>query len=259
MTQWMVLYRKEINEMVRNYKIIWVPLVFILLGVMQPVSAYYMPQILDEFGGLPEGAIIDIPLPSGGEVLIQVLSNYGMLGVLILVLSSMGIVSVERQSGVAAMVMMKPVPHSSYILSKWAGLMTITFTALFIGYAAAWYYTNLLIESVAVERVIQSIVIYSVWLCFVLTLTLFLSTLMKSNGSVAFMTILIIMLLSMATSFFENKMKWSPATMTGHSGNVLQFGELEASFLPGTLITLVMVVIILILTIQVFKQKELLD
>lgn len=259
MTQWMVLYRKEITEMVRNYKIMWVPLVFILLGVMQPVSAYYMPQILDTFGGLPEGTIIEIPLPTGGEVLMQVLSNYGMLGVLILVLSSMGVVSIERQSGVAGMIMMKPVPHSSYILSKWAGLMTITIISLFIGYAASWYYTSLLIESVAIERVFQSVAIYSLWLCFVITLTLFFSTVMKGNGSVAFMTIFVIVLLSTVTSFMEIKMKWSPATMTAHTGNVLQLGELQASFLPGVLTTIVMIIVILILTIQVFKHKELLD
>lgn len=174
MTQWTVLYQKEITAMVRNYKILWIPIVFILLGVMQPVSSYYMPEILDTFGGLPEGTILEMPTPTGAEVLMNVLSNYGMLGVLILVLSAMGIVSEEKQSGVAAMVMIKPVSYSSYILSKWAGLLTITFVSLLIGYVASWYYTSLLIETVAFERVFQSVVIYSIWLVFVVTLTLFL-------------------------------------------------------------------------------------
>ena len=164
MTQWAVLYRKEMMEMVRNYKILWIPIVFILLGVMQPVSSYYMPEILDTLGSLPEGTILEMPTPSGAEVLMDVLSNYGMLGVLILVLGAMGIVSAERQSGVAGMVMIKPVPYSSYILSKWAGFVTITLISLFIGYAASWYYTNLLIETVAFELIFQSVMIYSIWL-----------------------------------------------------------------------------------------------
>ncbi|MCM2677651.1 ABC transporter permease [Alkalicoccobacillus plakortidis] len=257
MRQWAVLYRKEMTEMARNYKMFWVPIVFILLGVMQPVSSYYMPELLDTFGGLPEGTILEMPTPNGAEVLMQVLSNYGMLGVLILVLSAMGVVSAERQSGVAAMVMIKPVPYSSYIVSKWVGLLTMTLISLFIGYAASWYYTNLLIETVAFERILQSVVIYSIWLVFVVTVTLFFSTIMKGNGSVAFVTIFVVFALSTVTSILGKYMKWSPATMTEHTGQVLSSGELDSSFLLAFMTTIAMIIVVLIASIQIFKQKEL--
>ena len=257
MTHFAVLYRKEMTEMVRNYKLMWIPLVFILLGIMQPVSAYYLPQILETFGGLPEGAKIEIPTPTGPQVLMEVLANYGMIGVLILVLSGMGVVSGERQSGVAGMVMMKPVPYSSYILSKWAGFLTITLSSLLIGYAASWYYTNLLIEHVAFAPVFQSIAVYSLWLVFVVTLTIFFSTLMKGTGSVAFVTIFVVVILSTVTSLITKYTKWSPATMTEHAGTLLQAGELQSSFILAVVTTLVIIVGILVLTIQVFKQKEL--
>lgn len=259
MTQWTVLYRKEMMEMVRNYKILWIPIVFILLGVMQPVSAYYMPEILDTFGGLPEGTILEMPTPTGAEVLMQVLSNYGMLGVLILVLSAMGVVSSERQSGVAGMVMIKPVPYSSYILSKWAGLITITLISLFIGYLASWYYTSLLIETVAFDRTLQSAVIYSIWLVFVITLTLFFSTLMKGNGSITFITILVVFAFSTITTILEKYMKWSPATMTKHSGQVLLSRELATNFWLAFIITMAIIIVLLLSSIQIFKQKELLE
>jgi len=259
MTQWTVLYRKEIIEMARNYKILWIPIVFILLGVMQPVSSYYMPEILATFGGLPEGTILEMPIPTGAEVLMSVLSNYGMLGVLILVLSAMGVVSGERQSGVAGMVMIKPVSYSSYILSKWAGLLTITLFSLVIGYIASWYYTSLLIETVAFELVFQSVVIYSLWLIFVVTLTLFFSTLMKGNGSVAFISIFVVFAFSTLTSILGKYMKWSPATMTKHTGQILLTGELDSSFILAVFTTIAIIVIVLISAIQVFKQKELLE
>lgn len=255
----MVLYRKEVTEMIRNYKILWIPIAFILLGVMQPVSSYYMPQILDTFGGLPEGTILEMPLPTGEEVLMQVLSNYGMLGVLILVLSAMGIVSAERQSGVAGMVMIKPVPYSSYIISKWAGLITVTLISLVIGYVASWYYTSLLIEPVAFERIFQSVAIYSIWLVFVVTMTLFFSTLMKGNGSVAFVSIFVVFAISTVTSILEKYMKWSPATMTEYTGQVLLSGELDSSFLLAIISTIAIIIVVLISSIQIFKQKELLE
>lgn len=259
MTQWRVLYRKELMEMIRNFKLLWIPLVFILLGVMQPISSYYMPKMLDTLGGLPEGTIIEMPLPTGAEALMSVISNYGMLGILILVLSAMGIVSVERQNGVAGMVMSKPVPYSSYILSKWAGLVTITLLSFFIGYLASWYYTNLLIGSVTPDRIFQSFAIYGLWLVFVVTLTLFFSTVMKGSGSVAFISILIIATISIVTSIFNEKMKWSPATLTGHTGYLLQSGDVQPNFLPTVLLTVALIVLILYFTIQIFKNKEILE
>lgn len=259
MTQWLVLYRKELKEMMRNYKFLWIPIVFILLGVMQPVSVYYMPEILDKLGSLPDGTIIEMPTPTGREVLIEVLSNYGLLGVLILVLGAMGIVSTERQSGVASIVMVKPVPYSSYILSKWAGLLTITFISLFVGYLASWYYTSLLIETVAFERVVQSVLIYSVWLVFVVTVTLFFSTFMKGSSSVAFITIFVVFAISTVTSILTKYMKWSPASMTEYASQSLLSGELNSSFLLAFISTLFIIIVMLILSIQIIKQKELLE
>lgn len=259
MTHLMVLYRKEMTEMIRNYKILWIPIVFILLGVTQPVSSYYMPKILDTFGGLPEGTVLEMPLPTGEEILMNVLSNYGMLGVLVLVLSGMGIVSTERQSGVAGMVMIKPVPYSAYILSKWAGLVTVTLISLGIGYVASWYYTSLLIETVAFEQIFQSVAIYSIWLVFVVTMTLFFSTIMKGNGSVAFVTIFVVFAISTLTAVLGKYMMWSPATMTEFTGQVLLLGELESSFFLAFIITIAIIIVVLISSIQIFKQKELLD
>lgn len=259
MTQWTVLYRKEMKEMMRNYKLLWIPIVFILLGVMQPVSSYYMPEILDAFGNLPEGTILEMPIPTGEEVLMSVLSNYGLLGVLILVLGSMGVVSAERQSGVAGMVMIKPVPYAAYILSKWAGLLTITLVSLFIGFAASWYYTSLLIEQVAFERIFQGVAIYSIWLVFVVTLTLFFSTIMKGNGSVAFVTIFVVFAISTITSIVGKYLKWSPSTMTEHTAQVLYTGEVDSSFLFALITTVVVIVLLLVSCIQLFKQKELLE
>lgn len=83
----------------RIFKWVWVPLVSLILGVMQPLTSYYMPQILDYASGLPEGAVIQIPQPSAAEGMSQVLSQFGTIGVLILVLSFMGAVAGERHSG----------------------------------------------------------------------------------------------------------------------------------------------------------------
>lgn len=49
-----VLYRKEMLEMTRSYKLIWIPVVFIILGIMQPLTTYYLPEILKASGDVPQ-------------------------------------------------------------------------------------------------------------------------------------------------------------------------------------------------------------
>src|SRR5690606_36374281 len=105
-------------EMARNFKVIWVPLTFLFLGAIDPLTAYYMPKIIDALGGLPEGTVIEIPLPSPGESLLMSVGQFDTLGVLIIALMLMGTVAGERKSGVAEMVLVKPVPVGFYISAK---------------------------------------------------------------------------------------------------------------------------------------------
>jgi ABC-2 type transport system permease protein len=43
MSQFLVLFRKEMLELWRSYKWLWVPLVFLFLGIIQPAATYYLP------------------------------------------------------------------------------------------------------------------------------------------------------------------------------------------------------------------------
>ncbi|WP_054636111.1 ABC transporter permease [Thalassobacillus sp. C254] len=149
MNQWIQLWKKECLEMWRNFKWIWVPLVFIILGLTEPLSTYYMPVIMESVGGLPEGAVFEMPMPSPGEVLMMTTSQFNMLGILVIVLASMGLISSERRSGVAGLILVRPVPHASYVTAKWTGMIVLGWLSLFLGYLASWYYTNLLFGSLS--------------------------------------------------------------------------------------------------------------
>lgn len=52
MNSFIVLVNKEFTQMIRDFKIIWLPLVFILLGITQPVMTYYLPTILEALGAV---------------------------------------------------------------------------------------------------------------------------------------------------------------------------------------------------------------
>jgi len=259
MTQWLVLYRKEMLELWRSMKWLWVPVVFVILGVMQPISSYYLPDILKSAGNLPEGAIIQIPTPSSLEVLAQTISQYGTMGVLILVLSSMGIVAGERQSGVAAMILVKPVPHASFITAKWAAASTLTLASFAAGFAAAWYYTVILFGEVPIAQTLQGFAAYALWLMFVITVTVTMSALFKGNGAIAFISIGSIALLTIISGLLTRYLSWSPSKLADYAGNLLLTGKAGESLPYAIGISLAAMAVLLVLAIAGFKRKELVE
>lgn len=241
----------------RNYKWVWVPIVFILLGVMQPITSYYLPQLLDVAGGLPEGAVIDIPLPSPEMVMVEAINNMGMMGLLVLVLSSMGVVSGERGSGVAGMVLVKPVKFISYITAKWAGVVTLTLLSLGLGVLAGWYYTELLIGAVDVSSMAASYAITALWFIFVMTLTVFFSSIMRSGGAVAFLALLCAVSLTLITSLIPKWMQWSPGNLLSNAANVLMGQPVMELLWLHIAVSGVMIAVLLCGAAALFKRKEL--
>ena len=257
MKQWLLLFQKEWLEMTRNFKVVWIPLVFILIGMMQPITSYYLPQIIEKAGNLPEGAVFEIPLPSSGVVLAQTLGQYSQVGVLILVLAFMGIVSSERNSGVAGMILVKPVSYTSYITAKWLSASLLAFLSFLIGMLSAWYYTELLIGDVVISALIKGILIYGLWLTFLLTLTVLLSSLLKSSGVVAFLTLLTAILLSASTSLLSKWMQWSPARLSTHANALFISGTPDTNFILSLFVTIALIIVFLLVSVQMFQRKEL--
>jgi len=224
MRAWSLLFRKEMLESARNYKWVWIPLVYVLLGISNPITTYYMPAIL-KAGGLSEEAAKLIPIPTAGEILAKSLSQYNTLGLLVLALAFMGVVAAERQSGSAIMVLVKPVSHMSYIMAKWSGMTAITLAAVGLGQLAAWYYTSLLFESVPFSWIAGSYFVFVLWAVFVNSLVLLFSSLLKSTGGVAFISLAIAVVLSLAASLLGHAMDWSPSRLASEAGAILTQGQ----------------------------------
>jgi ABC-2 type transport system permease protein len=216
------LLGKEMLELARSMKLVWVPLVFVALGIMQPVSLYYMPVILENAGNLPEGAVIDIPPPEAAQVMADTLSQFGVLGMLVLVLVFMGIVSGERGSGTASLILVKPVSVAAFLGAKWSGMLLLAWLSLLSGYAAAWYYTTLLIGPFSFEAFARSAAIYGLWMAFAMSATLLFSTMLRSAAAAAFCTLGLMAALSLAASLLPRYAGWSPGALGGYAFGLAQ-------------------------------------
>lgn len=259
MNQWMTLLNKEFLEMARNYKWMWVPISFILLGVMDPLTSFYMPQIIDSVGGLPEGAVIEFPTPTAIEVFIMSMGEYQTLGILIIVLSMMGAVAGERKSGVAQLILVKPVSYFSYITSKWVSAIILVSISLFLGLLASWYYTGVLFEYISFGKFLSAFAMYGLWLAFVATLAVFFSTVFKHPGVAGTVTLTIIFVGNIFSGTFSHLLEWSPTQLLPYASELLISGTLPENTWPAIGFTSVTILAALGAAVTIFKSKELAD
>ena len=228
-TGW-ILFRKEWLDFRRSYKAVWVPLVFLVLGISQPVSSYLLPDLLKSAGNLPEGSIMQIPVPQPMEVLAGTLSNFSSVGLLVLVLAAMSAVAGERTSGAAELVMAKPVSALAYIVSKWLAYVLLSAGSLLLGYLGAWYYTDQLIGPVDAGRAFAAFGLYALWVSVYLSLTLLLSARLRSAAASAAGALGAAALLGILSGSLPKWFGWSPGRLTAHVRELLLTGAPGGSF-----------------------------
>ncbi len=181
-----ILLKKEWREHLRNFKILWIPLVFIILGMLEPVTNHFLPEIMKKVGNLPEDAEFLWPQLKGEDIFYSLVGQYQFIGVLLIILAFMGSISGERKNGTATLLYVRPISYRTYFLSKWIMCNGIALSSVWLGFFAAWYYIEILYNSVDVSLTLAFIGTYSLWIIFVVTIVLALSAWLPSGGVAGF-------------------------------------------------------------------------
>lgn len=221
------LYLRELLEAVRSYRLVWVPVVFIILGIMQPLVAYYMPDILAASSNAPAALLENYELPDAATVMAQALGQYGTIGMLVLALAVMNSLAGERYSGTFELLMAKPLPPVSIVAAKWAAHLTVLLLAVGLGTAGAAYYTALLMGQLSWSAVAAGSSLYALWLLCAVSLTLFFSAWLRGPAA-AGLALLLAAGMSLVHSLLPSQTGWLPAALPGLSAAVLAGGAAEA-------------------------------
>lgn len=253
--QWITLLQKELLENWRNYKWVWVPIVIVILTIMDPITNYFLPEIIESVGNLPEGAVIELPTPTTSEALMMSLEQLGTLGILIIVLTSMGTIANERKSGVAELILTKPVRYAYYVSAKWVSWNLLIWVSLLIAFFINWYYIQILYGDVAIILVLKIVFFYGLWMSFVITVTIFYNTLFISQGIVAFMSLGTVILLHLFSAIFINRFTWLPNNISEHIYLLVESNSLPDKLVTTSLVTVGLIIGLLLLSIGQLKRQ----
>lgn len=260
MTHFSALIGKEWLEQRRSLKIIWLPIVFALLGLTQPMMMYFLPDILKAFGtGNEAEQVINLMgNQSAQAVMAQTLgSQFDQLGIIIIVVALMACIQSDRTKGMLAFIMTRPVNTIEYVLSKWVMQCLMGLGSLLIGYILAAYYTYFLFGELSINTLIESFFVYALWFVFVISLVVFASAAFDSSAIVAMVSVFIAILLGVISGFGGWVQMFNPAYLSKNATALIMSGQSMDYYVPTIFITIAWIVLLVILTIFMVKIKPL--
>src|SRR5690625_6555655 len=119
MAQWLILYRHEMLYRWRNKQIVWLPLVMAIIAILDMLTYYYLPEVIELSGGLPKGAVFEVPSIQPYDAIIMGFDQLSLIGTLIILAIAMGTIASERKSGFAEIILSIHIYHFYYITTKW--------------------------------------------------------------------------------------------------------------------------------------------
>ena len=123
MSGFRVLLRKELLEAWRTRRLPAVAVLFLVVGILSPLTARYLNEILAM--ALGDQLPVTLPVPTAATALDQLLKNLGQMGALAAIALAMGSVSGELDRGTAALVLAQPATRSAFLLAKLSGIAIV--------------------------------------------------------------------------------------------------------------------------------------
>lgn len=247
-----VAFRKEWMELVRSYRLLVVGIVLLFFGLTSPILTKFTPELLKL---IPTGEItIQMPPQTVLNAIGQYVKNMAQFGVVLALLLTMGSVSQEKDKGTAAMVLVKPMSRGAFLGAKFLGLGAMFAVSLAAAGIAAYYYTFLLFEAMDILHWLVLNLFLLIYAMVIVAITLFCSTLTKSQAAAGGIALGLIFIPSLIGSLLGLG-KYLPGELNTWGMRLMQGDSTPSWIALG--ISLGLIVISLVASWLVFNRQEL--
>ncbi len=253
----MAFLKKEFKAIFKTYRWWVIPLVFLIFALMSPPSAKLTPQLLTSL--LPKGMAFKIPEPALTDAFAQWFKNISQIGMLAVILLTMGIVAEEKSSGTILLIVTKPVSRANVVLSKFAAQAVWLAISFLTAAAVCFAYAVMIFKFDKLAVFTQANMLYVLYFIFVVALTVFFSTVLKNQIAAGGLSLVTVMLLSLGASLSQTFDKLAPTGLTT-IGNKIALGQKGAEFTQAAwpaITAAILIISFLGAAIAIFNGEEL--
>ncbi|MDD3874995.1 MAG: ABC transporter permease subunit [Bacteroidales bacterium] len=249
--RFIVIFKKELLEYSRSKKLVAVLLIFSFFGIVSPLTAYFLPDIMEHFTK-SQNVNIDIPAPTYDDAVFQYIKNLSQMCVFILILMNMGIISGEKEKGTAVFLLVKPVKRSSFILAKFSAVFTITVTSICLSALFTAFYTFLFFDTLNIFNFIVQNLLITLYILCVMSITLMFSTIARSQILSGILTFFMWISFSIFAQFGEIG-RYSPDGLISAAFTFPTTGQI---FPESIVLTALIILLSIVVSLSVFEKWE---
>lgn len=244
---------KEFTEYIRTYKLFILLIVFTIFGFLSPITAKYLPQIIEMAGLNP--AAMGMGDPTAIDSFAQFFKNVGQMGLLVVVIIFSGIMANEFSKGTLVNMLTKGLKRPTVILSKTISSILCWTVAYLLCLGITYGYTSYYFEIEGFRHMFAAF--FALWLygVFLLVLVILGGTMFKNvygslllTGAVA----VVLTLLNLVPSF----QKFNPASLASDGLLLMTAQKALADLLPAFVLCGVAILLLTVASIMIFNKKQ---
>lgn len=253
MRGYIAFIKKELMEQWRTFKWLIVLAVFFLFGMMSPLTAKLMPEILKNLD--MGGVTIVLPEPVMTDAYSQFFKNMTQMGIVVLLLVFGGSLSGELTRGTLVNILAKGLPRHTVILSKYLASLILWTLGYALSVLTAYGYTAYLFKEGEAQNLLFSV--FCLWLfgCFLLALIL-LSATIAAGGFGGLILSALGLALMLLLNIFPMVQKYNPITLASDNMDLILGNQTISGLMVTIWITLVLTGSSLLGAILIFRKRK---
>lgn len=244
---------KEFLEIRRSWRLWVVPGILAFFAVTGPIMALLTPRLLASMASQQPGVVITVPDPTAVDAYAQFVKGLTQMVLLALIIGGGGLVSGERASGTAIMVLTKPVSRAAFILAKLVAELVLLVVATMLATVVTLLVTRALFPPVAAAPLFTAVAIWLLQAGLVVSAMVFFSASFRSRGGAAGAGLAFVMA-TLVLSIWPAAERYSFIGLPGAIGSALRGGGGSVAWQAGT--ALVGMIGFATGAMVVFRRKE---
>ena len=247
----MSLWRLEWLRLIRTRRLVALVGVFAFFGMVGPLTARYLPEIIDRFGGDIE---VVVPDPSPVDGIAQFSSNAIQIGLLVAVVVAAGALALDAIPEMAVFLRTR-VRSSARLL---APRLTVVFGAIaaayLLGVAVAWYETAVLLGALPAGGLLLGALLGVLYLAFAVAVVAVAGS--RAGGVLGAVMVSLVVLLAMPVLGIDDAVgRWLPSHLVG-AQTALVAGGSAGDYLGSAVVTVVAITALVAAAVRLAGSRE---
>lgn len=252
MNQISALFKKEVMESIRNFKLFALIIVFVIFGIISPLTALLMPEIM-KLAMDDAGIAFELPAVTAIDSYGQFFNNMNQIGLVIFVIVTGSILTNEFSKDTLVNLITKGLKRRNIMIVKFS-YTVVMWTVVYILSAVTAYFYTIYYWDDALENIFMAFSLTWLFGIFLISIIMLASSIFKKSFLGVLFTVLTAVIIMIILSIHPALTGYLPQYLISANMGLITGEIVPGDVLPSVLVTISTAIIIFILSIFTFNK-----